>query len=253
MSEQSVQLVDGVPESLVPGLGLLLLVFWVLWLALREPRRAFRPTPVPAVAWLTRVAAVARETGRSLVMPIGRANIAGTQALDSEAALVLAQSAYSVGGEPADLAAEGAQPADQCIIVAGDPTLWLAGYWHDRRVCFVGPDASTYASGVRSIVLDAPNMTVAPYGVFGDDFLVFAEPASWEGQTRAPAAVTTSTVLPFLLATYEQTALGAELYEAAALASEDQGNRTWLSLHWLHLVLALVILLAGLVSLLQPT
>jgi hypothetical protein len=198
------------------------------------------------VRWLAYLADSAREEGRWLLMPVGRASVAGTQAADSDAALILARQGAVYAGRVTD---EG-----PCVVAAGDPTLWLASYWQDVAACFVGPDAATYAAGVRNLSLHQADAqpgsgTTVPYGAFGDEFLLFAEPASWEGGTMAPAAATPATVLPYLLCTYSHAALGAELYEAAALADRQPGQGGWRSFNHLYLILSLVLMLAALLGL----
>lgn len=250
MSAPSLQPPAIYPDLVWPGVALLLLALWLLWRAWRERQRDGLAWPGQAVSWLVGLADTAREEGRWLLMPLGRASVAGNQAADSEAAIIIARQ-----GSMLDGAAAGEAPVPgTCAVVAGDPTLWLTSYWQDGAACFVGPDSATYAAGVRGLSLNlaealpGPGATV-PYGAFGDEFLLFAEPASWEGRTRAPAAATPTTVLPFLLCTYSYSALGAELYEAAALADRELSPGGWRSFNSLYLILALVILLATLVNL----
>lgn len=233
-------------DPIWPGVALFLLALWLLWRDWRDRQQDGQAWPGEAVRWLTYLADAAREEGRRLLMPVGRASVAGTQAADSDAAMILARQGTVHAGVAAD---EG-----PCAAVAGDPTLWLASYWQDVPACFVGPDAATYAAGVRSLSLHQADAqpgsgTTVPYGAFGDEFLLFAEPASWEGGTMAPAAATPATVLPYLLCTYSHAALGAELYEAAALADRQPGQGGWRSFNRLYLILSLILLLVAMLRL----
>lgn len=215
--------------------GLLLLAIW------RRESRPLRPRSLDALA---AAAAAARRAGAVPVTPLGRGNLAGMQSADSLAAL----------------AAAGAGPTStrDLVAVAGDATLWVAARQRHAGATFVGPDAATFAAGVRELLADPSRATLAwpaeegasvPSGAFGDEFLLFAEPQVLRDGPRDAAAVAAPTVLPFVLLTAEQPAVGAELYQVDAALGSRHARPTEPVQTWLYLALPVSILALALLFL----
>lgn len=221
------------------GVALALLAVGLLVLAIR--RRDSRPLRPRSLDALAGAAAAARRAGAVPVMPLGRGNLAGMQSADSLAALAASGA--------------GSTSAQDLVAVAGDATLWVAARQRHAGATFVGPDAATFAAGVREILADPSRGTLAwpaeegasvPSGAFGDEFLLFAEPHVWRDGLRDAAAVAVPTVLPFVLLTANQPVVGAELYQVDAALGSPRARPTEPAQTWLYLALPVILLALGL-------
>jgi hypothetical protein len=138
-------------------------------------------------------------------------------------------------------------------MIAGEATLWLAARQVQPASHFVGPDAATFAAGSRRLLDLQPEGARVPCGSIGDEYLLIAEPGTWHRQVQSPAAATTATVLPFLVLTANQSALGDELFQAGALLDQEDAADALPLMAPTRLLLLLAILALAALRLLPTT
>jgi len=179
--------------------------------------------PIPAFDALRGVTARAIEAGRALHVSLGLGGITGDVTADSLAGLTALE--YL-----ADQSAAAGMPP---IVTLADPTLLPLAqdvmrrpYGPDREgaagaarhVRWIAPEPAAYAAGVMGILGGEGVNTNVMIGAFGDEYLLMGEASARQGVTHIGGASDPS-VLPFVLATADETLIGEDMYAAGAYLS----------------------------------